>query len=372
MTLLARGITAVILITMAVRGDVRADTYATFQTTRFYSSTRRFFVRVTPDKNATLYRLGGRARQVWRRKLATLPAHVLVSNDGHRVALIDIQYGNGGDPDARVVTILGGRGSEIAGYALHEVTDLKRVLHTTSSAHWYYGASFSADSKELTIETAVRRCSPPAHSVRSSQEARAAMECFQTVPYERIVFSAATGVLIARANVEDERLDAEARLRHDIRLWRAEYAEDDGGPRDWELAYPLLDLARLLDEQARYAEAEPLYREAVAKLRRALGEEGSTSTAEAIAQHATHYRRRGRWVKAEALYKRALRILDRNRADPYYSAAEVYENYATLLELTHRQELARTMRARAKAIRAQYPDESESGGSAAPRRNPGI
>jgi hypothetical protein len=28
---------------------------------------------------------------------------------------------------------------------------------------------------------------------------------------------------------------------------------------------------------------------------------GSTSTGEAIAQHATHYRKWGRWVKAEAL-----------------------------------------------------------------------
>jgi len=353
---------AVILVTMAVRSDVRADTYATFQTARFYSSTRRFFVRVTPDRRATLYRLGGRAWQVWRRKLATLPAHVLVSNDGHRVVLIDIQYGNGRDPDARVVTILGDRGNEIASYTLHEVANLKLVLQTISDAHWYYGASFSADSKELTIETAVRRCSPPTHSIRSLQEARAAQECDQAVPYERIVFSAATGAIIARANVEDEHLDAEARLRHDIQLRRAEYSEDDRGPCDWELAYPLLALASVFDEQARYAEAEPLYREAVAKLSRALGE--WTSTAEAIAKQATHYRNWGEWVKAEALYKRALRTLDRNHADPYYSAAEVYENYAMLLELTHRQELGRTMRARAKAIRARYPDESERGGSA--------
>lgn len=268
-------------------------------------------------------------------------------------------YGNHRDPSAQVVTVLGKRGERLAAYQLDQVANLERVLMTTSSAHWYFGATFAPDLSELTIETMVRRCDPPKLQVHSVQELRAFDACMQATPYERIVLSAETGEILSRTSIEGRFADPATRALHDIELWRAEYSTTHGRPNDWEMAYPLLRLARIYDGQGRYDDADPLYREAVAKLTEALGEY-YIDTGEAVGAQATHYGKRGMLVSAELLYKHAIASLDpEGKDDPYYAAAKVYENYAVLLDRTNRTNAASAMKARAKAIRERYPDATD-------------
>lgn len=352
-------IACLLVVSFAAVGQVRADSYISFETTHYYSSNRRYVVRVTPSRRASLYRCDRRARPLWSLRLPALPGHVLVSGDGRRVALINMAYGNHRDPSAQVVTVLGKRGERLAAYQLDQVANLERVLMTTSSAHWYFGATFAPDLSELTIETMVRRCDPPKLQVHSVQELRAFDACMQATPYERIVLSAETGEILSRTSIEGRFADPATRALHDIELWRAEYSTTHGRPNDWEMAYPLLRLARIYDGQGRYDDADPLYREAVAKLTEALGEY-YIDTGEAVGAQATHYGKRGMLVSAELLYKRAIASLDpEGKDDPYYAAAKVYENYAVLLDRTNRTNAASAMKARAKAIRERYPDATD-------------
>ena len=137
----------VLLWPLALAPSVFADTYSTFQTTRYYSANRCYLVVVTQKKHATLYRNDRGLRRVWSRTLLELPQKLFVTNDGKRVAIVDRYYGNGGSPETPVVIILGENGEKIASHSLGEVANLKRVMQTISAAHWYSEARLAPDGK---------------------------------------------------------------------------------------------------------------------------------------------------------------------------------------------------------------------------------
>jgi hypothetical protein len=177
---------------------VRADTYSRYQTTLYFSANKQYFVEVSEKKRATLYVNGQRVKRIWTRVLTELPGEVIVSNDGSRVAVIDRYYGNGGNPEAAVVIILNEKGDALASHPLKEVANLERVLQTTSTAHWYWAAGFTADGQSLIIETFSRKCGGQ-HQSKSQSEADAAIDCDRATPYERLRFSAATGQIVERS-----------------------------------------------------------------------------------------------------------------------------------------------------------------------------
>ena len=152
---------------------------------------------MTGKKTATLYQNGRRLRRVWRHTLAELPGTLLLTNDGHRVIVIDRYYGNNHMPTLKAITILDETGREIASYQLREVATLERALKTTSASHWYGDAEFSQDGSLLTVKTVIakRQCS---QTVKSSEEAN---ECMESVPYEQLRFELATGKLTERKSI---------------------------------------------------------------------------------------------------------------------------------------------------------------------------
>jgi hypothetical protein len=186
------------LMLLAFLSVVRADTYSGYVATRHYSANRKYFVEVNEKKQATLYLNDGKLSRIWTRLLPELPDDMVISNDGQRVAAIDRYYGNGGNPATNVVLILDERGNNLASYSLGEVADLRHVLATTSSAHWYWGAGFTADGRFLIVETFVRKCDLPGQ-VGSDADMALFEECAKAKPYERLRFTATTGKMIDRS-----------------------------------------------------------------------------------------------------------------------------------------------------------------------------
>lgn len=191
---------ALSLALLAVVTSTRADTYSTFETTRYFSANGHYFVEVTPKQQATLYLYGSRrSRRQWSRVLPALPGRLLVSNDGKRVAIVDRYYGNGGDPDMPAVILLNETGSEIVRYRLAEVANLPKVMSTTSAAHWYSKVEFSPDESDLLIETMAGKRDPAACTrINSSEQAD---DCLRSAPYEQLRFRMSDGELISRTNI---------------------------------------------------------------------------------------------------------------------------------------------------------------------------
>jgi tetratricopeptide (TPR) repeat protein len=78
-------------------------------------------------------------------------------------------------------------------------------------------------------------------------------------------------------------------------------------PTHPDIAVTLNSMAGLLRDQGRFAEAEPLYRRALAIRERALGPD-NTSVGETLKDYAELLRRTGRAREAAALEERAARI----------------------------------------------------------------
>lgn len=113
-------------------------------------------------------------------------------------------------------------------------------------------------------------------------------------------------------------------------------------------------LALLHDRGGRYAEAEPLYRRALAILESALSPEHA-SVAQSLDNLALLYDEQGRYAKAEPLYKRALTAWGQTLGPTHPKLATTLENYAALLRKVNRASEAAELEARAKAIPAQRP-----------------
>ncbi len=82
------------------------------------------------------------------------------------------------------------------------------------------------------------------------------------------------------------------------------------GPQDPRLATTLNNLALLYDAQGKYAEAEPLYKRALAIREQVLGPE-HRSVATSLSNLAELYKAQGKYAEAEPLYKRSLAIREK-------------------------------------------------------------
>ena len=136
---------------------VYADSYGTFQTTRYYSANQQYFVEVNEKQLATLYKNAPRPKRLWSHSISQLPRDLLVMNDGSRFVIIDSYYGNNHDPKAPVILTYDEKGDEMSRYALGEVANLSRVAMTTSQAYWLGGAWFVADDRVLIVQTIVTK-----------------------------------------------------------------------------------------------------------------------------------------------------------------------------------------------------------------------
>jgi len=191
------------IIALILAANVRGDLYSTFQTKRFYSANRRHFVEVTEKKRATLYRNGRRIQKAWTRLLREIPARVLLTEDGSRVAMVDFYYGNNHEPNAPVVLILGEGGNEVARYALKNVADLSRITATTSTSYWFQDVKLIQHEHLLVIETIVAKHDrSKCRNVKAPAEAETMAElCMATTPFEKLSFDLATGKLSSRENL---------------------------------------------------------------------------------------------------------------------------------------------------------------------------
>lgn len=243
----------------------RADTYAAFTTKRFYSANAEYYVEVTPDKRATLYQMEPQRRQIWTQVLPMLPDRLFVSKDGTRVVIIDHYGGNDGRASAKVVLFFDDAGKQIAGHELGNLASLSRVLHTISTAHWYYGALFSADEQTLVVETLRQRCEMPTVIVTPEDRAKVD-QCWKSDPNEELRFSMATGALISRSDISTKYADREKRLLHELELVLEEHPPDE-----LSLAARASDLAKFYEEQKQYSEAANFYDQAVQVYSRKFG-----------------------------------------------------------------------------------------------------
>ncbi len=140
--------------------------------------------------------------------------------------------------------------------------------------------------------------------------------------------------------------------------WAAALKEAEGfGPQDPRLATSLNNLAQVYRAQGRYAEAEPLYKRALAIQEKALGPD-HPSVAKSLNNLAELYRAQGRYEEAELRYKRALAIMEKALGPEHPDVALGLENYAVLLRETGRGAEANKMEARAKEIRAKHAEEN--------------
>ena len=122
------------------------------------------------------------------------------------------------------------------------------------------------------------------------------------------------------------------------------------GPRDQ--AGDLNNRAVSFRSQGRYAEAEPLFRQALDIMERTKGPE-HLDVAIILNNLGELYYMQGRYVEAEPLYQRALAIKEKVLGPDDLALATTLENYAALLSRTNREDQATTLAARAKGIRAK-------------------
>ncbi len=105
--------------------------------------------------------------------------------------------------------------------------------------------------------------------------------------------------------------------------------------------------------QGRYAEAEPLFRQALDIMERAKGAE-HPDVAIILNNLGELYYVQGRYAEAEFLYQRALAVKEKALGPDDLGLAATLENYAALLVRTNREDQATTLAARAKLIRAKH------------------
>ncbi len=140
--------------------------------------------------------------------------------------------------------------------------------------------------------------------------------------------------------------------------WAAAVMEAEGfGPQDPRAATSLNNLAAVYHLQGKYAEAEPLYKRALAIWEKALGPE-HPDVAQSLNNLALLYQDQGRYAEAEPLHKRALAIREKSLGPGHPLVAQSLENYAALLRKTGRSDEAARMEARAKAIRAKHSEQN--------------
>jgi len=114
---------------------------------------------------------------------------------------------------------------------------------------------------------------------------------------------------------------------------------------------------QVLQKQGRYAEAEPLFKRALAIKEKAFGPD-HPGVALGLSNLASLYNAQGRYGEAEPLHKRALAIMEKALGPEHPNVATSLENYAKLLRKTERDAEAEELEARGKAIRARHAEKN--------------
>ncbi len=146
---------------------------------------------------------------------------------------------------------------------------------------------------------------------------------------------------------------AEARYADAEVLYRqaTEVIEAALGPDHVDLAAHLGVVATFYADQGIHTEAEPLFERAVAILEPALGW-AHPDVAANLAALASVYYRQGLYSEAEPRYERALPVLELALEPDNVRLAEILDEYAGLLRATNRGVEAGPLEARARRIRA--------------------
>jgi tetratricopeptide (TPR) repeat protein len=125
---------------------------------------------------------------------------------------------------------------------------------------------------------------------------------------------------------------------------------EKGGAEDPRVGMTLHNLAQLAATRGRYAEAEGLYRRALAILENTQGPE-HVRVGVTVLGLADLHTLQGKNDEAEAFYQRALTILEKAVGRRHAIVATVLERYASLLRKTDRQGEAEKLEVRAREIR---------------------
>jgi tetratricopeptide (TPR) repeat protein len=139
-----------------------------------------------------------------------------------------------------------------------------------------------------------------------------------------------------------------------------EATQQDLGPDHPDVAASLNNLARLYTRAGRYAEAEPLYDRAIAIWEKALGPD-HPEVAVGVGNLATLYEAQGRYAQAEPLYQRALAIDQKALAPDRPELATDLNNLAMLYDDQGRYADAEPLLKQAQAIdqKALGPNDPE-------------
>ena len=149
-------------------------------------------------------------------------------------------------------------------------------------------------------------------------------------------------------------------------LYRRALAIDEKalGPEHSETATDLNNLAALYRHQGRYQEAEPLYRRALAIREKVLGPE-HPETAQSLNNLAVLYYSQGQYKEAEPLFNRALAIREKAEEAEHPTIATSLNNLAELYRTQGRNKEAEPLHRRALAIREkalgpEHPETAQS------------
>ena len=104
-------------------------------------------------------------------------------------------------------------------------------------------------------------------------------------------------------------------------------------------------------QQGNYAKAEQKFSAALEKAKKFGPQDPRLATT--LNNLAALYVTQGKYAEAESLYKRALAIWEKALGPEHPHVATSLENYAALLRKTNRKKKAKKLEARAKAIRAK-------------------
>jgi tetratricopeptide (TPR) repeat protein len=130
----------------------------------------------------------------------------------------------------------------------------------------------------------------------------------------------------------------------------------NAGPEDPRLAATLNTLAVLYHTQRKYVQAEPLYQRVLKLLEQTIGPDHST-LATTLNNLAVVYEAQDKYGEAAPLYQRALALIERTLGPDHPNLAATLDNYADLLRKMQREAEAESAAARAKAIWAKQKRE---------------
>ena len=159
--------------------------------------------------------------------------------------------------------------------------------------------------------------------------------------------SSAQGLAAQSAKIAE--LERAGKYAEAIPLAQAMLANQDKGPPNRDLAGALNNLAQLYGDVGRDADAEPLYKRALAIMEKSVGLD-SVEMAPELSNLGALYERQLRYAEAEPLFKRALSVRERALGQNHPDVGQSLNNLATAYEREDRHTESEPLFKRALAI----------------------